>query len=124
MLKKLTQAYNSSKKTANVKITLDEQVSQYLENYTVRVSYQRIDKTSPNTTVSTVNGIINSDSTVSVELTDKYTTGQKRLIIPEAATRLIVDDQTNTLSTKPRDIERSISTDDKRIDPKQIIWNL
>ncbi|WP_337898037.1 hypothetical protein, partial [Mesomycoplasma ovipneumoniae] len=119
-VKKIESAYNSSKKTANVKITLDDQVAQYLENYTVRVSYQRIDKTSPNTTVASVNGIINSDSTVSVELTDKYTTGQKRLIIPEAATRLTVDAQTNTLSAKPRDIERSISTEDKRIDQNKL----
>ncbi|WP_341495412.1 hypothetical protein [Mesomycoplasma ovipneumoniae] len=119
-VKKIDSTYNSSKKTANVKITLDDQVAQYLENYTVRVSYQRIDKTSRNVTVSSVNGIINSDSTVSVELTDKYTTGQKRLIIPEAATRLTVDAQTNTLSTKPRDIERSISTEDKRIDQNKL----
>ncbi|MDO6857588.1 hypothetical protein Q4504_03875, partial [Mesomycoplasma ovipneumoniae] len=119
-VKKIESAYNSSKKTANVKITLDDQVAQYLENYTVRVSYQRIDKTSRNVTVSSVNGIINSDSTVSVELTDKYTTGQKRLIIPEAATRLTVDAQTNTLSSKPSDIERSISTEDKRIDQNKL----
>ncbi|WP_044286232.1 DUF1410 domain-containing protein [Mesomycoplasma ovipneumoniae] len=119
-VKKIESAYNSSKKTANVKITLDDQVAQYLENYTVKVSYQRIDKTNANTTVSSVNGIINSDSTVSVELTDKYTTGQKRLIIPEAATRLTVDAQTNTLSAKPRDIERSISTEDKRIDQNKL----
>ncbi|WP_337902246.1 hypothetical protein, partial [Mesomycoplasma ovipneumoniae] len=44
-VKKIDSTYNSSKKTANVKITLDDQVAQYLENYTVRVSYQRIDKT-------------------------------------------------------------------------------
>ncbi|MDW2912432.1 hypothetical protein, partial [Mesomycoplasma ovipneumoniae] len=120
-VKKIESAYNSSKKTANVKITLDDQVAQYLENYTVRVSYQRIDKTSPNTTVSTVEGIINSDSTVSVELTDNYTTGQKRLIIPEAATRLRVDRDTNTLSSgKPQDIERSVSTEDKRIDQNKL----
>ncbi len=77
-VKKIESNYNSSKKTANVKITLDDQVAQYLENYTVRVSYQRIDKTNAHTTVASVNGIINSDSTVSVELTDKYTTGQKK----------------------------------------------
>ncbi|MDW2931468.1 hypothetical protein [Mesomycoplasma ovipneumoniae] len=120
-VKKIDSTYNSSKKTANVKLTLDEQVAQYLENYTVRVSYQRIDKTSPNTTVSTVEGIINSDSTVSVELTDNYTTGQKKLIIPEAATRLRVDRDTNTLSSgKPQDIERSVSTEDKRIDQNKL----
>ncbi|WP_341495407.1 hypothetical protein [Mesomycoplasma ovipneumoniae] len=120
-VKKIESNYNSSKKTANVKLTLDEQVAQYLENYTVRVSYQRIDKTSPNTTVSTVEGIINSDSTVSVELTDNYTTGQKRLIIPEAATRLRVDRDTNTLSSgKPQDIERSVSTEVKNIDPNKL----
>ncbi|WP_341517456.1 hypothetical protein [Mesomycoplasma ovipneumoniae] len=120
-VKKIESAYNSSKKTANVKITLDDQVAQYLENYTVRVSYQRIDKTSSNTTVASVNGIINSDSTVSVELSGNYTdANQKRLIIPEASTRLTVDAQTNTLSTKPRDIERSISTEDKRIDQNKL----
>ncbi|MDW2918741.1 hypothetical protein, partial [Mesomycoplasma ovipneumoniae] len=119
-VKKIESNYNSSKKTANVKITLDDQVAQYLENYTVKVSYQRIDKTNRNVTTSTVNGIINSDSTVSVELTDNYTNGQKRLIIPEAATRLIVNSDTNTLSSKPHDIERSISTEDKRIDPNKL----
>ncbi|MDW2923044.1 hypothetical protein R7X40_03045, partial [Mesomycoplasma ovipneumoniae] len=120
-VKKIESAYNSSKKTANVKLTLDDQVAQYLENYTVRVSYQRIDKTNANTTVASVNGIINSDSTVSVELTDNYTTGQKRLIIPEAATRLRVDRDTNTLSSgKPQDIERSVSTEDKRIDQNKL----
>ncbi len=119
-VKKIDSTYNSSKKTANVKITLDDQVAQYLENYTVRVSYQRIDKTSRNVTTSTVNGIINSDSTVSVELTDKYTNGQKTLIIPEAATRLRVDRDTNTLSTKPQGIERSISTEDKIIDQNKL----
>ncbi|MDW2913113.1 hypothetical protein R7U62_03300, partial [Mesomycoplasma ovipneumoniae] len=120
-VKKIESNYNSSKKTANVKITLDDQVAQYLENYTVKVSYQRIDKTNRNVTTSTVNGIINSDSTVSVELTDNYTTGQKRLIIPEAATRLRVDRDTNTLSSgKPQDIERSVSTEDKRIDQNKL----
>ncbi|MDW2911002.1 hypothetical protein, partial [Mesomycoplasma ovipneumoniae] len=99
---------------------LDDQVAQYLENYTVRVSYQRIDKTNRNVTTSTVNGIINSDSTVSVELTDNYANGQKRLIIPEAATRLTVDADTNTLSSKPHDIERSISTEDKTIDQNKL----
>ncbi|WP_341401314.1 hypothetical protein, partial [Mesomycoplasma ovipneumoniae] len=119
-VKKIESAYNSSKKTANVKITLDDQVAQYLENYTVRVSYQRIDKTNRNVTVSTVDGIINSDSTVSVELTDKYTTGQKRLIIPEAATRLTVAADTNTLSSKPQNIERSISTKNKEINQNKL----
>ncbi|MDW2922931.1 hypothetical protein R7X40_02420, partial [Mesomycoplasma ovipneumoniae] len=119
-VKKIDSTYNSNKKTANVKITLDDQVAQYLENYTVRVSYQRIDKTNRNVTTSTVNGIINSDSTVSVELTDNYANGQKRLIIPEAATRLTVDADTNTLSSKPHDIERSISTEDKTIDQNKL----
>ncbi|WP_337903603.1 hypothetical protein, partial [Mesomycoplasma ovipneumoniae] len=119
-VKKIDSSYNASKKTANVKITLDEQVSQYLENYTVRVSYQRIDKTDRNVTTSTVNGIINSDSTVSVELTDSYTTGQKRLIIPEAATRFSVDNQTNTLSTKPQNVEGSVSTEVKTINPNKL----
>ncbi|MDW2925862.1 hypothetical protein [Mesomycoplasma ovipneumoniae] len=119
-VKKIESNYNSSKKTANVKLTLDDQVAQYLENYTVRVSYQRIDKTNRNVTTSTVNGIINSDSTVSIELTDNYANGQKRLIIPEAATRLTVDADTNTLSSKPHDIERSISTEDKTIDQNKL----
>ncbi|MHA0283376.1 hypothetical protein ACXYWU_03455, partial [Mesomycoplasma ovipneumoniae] len=120
-VKKIDSTYNSNKKTANVKITLDDQVAQYLENYTVRVSYQRIDKTNANTTVASVNGIINSDSTVSIELSGNYTdANQKRLIIPEAAIRLTVDRDTNTLSSKPRDIERSISTEDKRIDQNKL----
>ncbi|WNM16204.1 hypothetical protein [Mesomycoplasma ovipneumoniae] len=122
-VKKIESNYNSSKKTANVKITLDEQVSQYLENYTVRVSYQRIDKTSPNTTVASVNGIINSDSTVSVELTDNYTTAnQKRLIIPEAKTTLTVDAQTNTLNSKVTNPESNsnISTENKTINQNKL----
>ncbi|MDO6829977.1 hypothetical protein [Mesomycoplasma ovipneumoniae] len=120
-VKKIESNYNSSKKTANVKITLDDQVAQYLENYTVRVSYQRIDKTSPNTTVASVNGIINSDSTVSVELSGKYTTpNQKTLIIPEAHTNFRVDGQTNTLSSKPQGVERSVSTEVKRIDQNKL----
>ncbi|WP_341491260.1 hypothetical protein [Mesomycoplasma ovipneumoniae] len=120
-VKKIDSTYNSSKKTANVKITLDDQVAQYLENYTVRVSYQRIDKTGRSTTVSSVNGIINSDSTVSVELTDNYTNAnQKTLIIPEASTRFSVDNQTNTLSSKPQNVEGSVSTEVKRIDPNKL----
>ncbi|WP_341492471.1 hypothetical protein [Mesomycoplasma ovipneumoniae] len=120
-VKKIDSTYNSSKKTANVKITLDDQVAQYLENYTVRVSYQRIDKTSPNTTVSTVEGIINSDSTVSVELSGNYIdANQKRLIIPEAHTRFSVDTQTNTLSTKPNNVEGSVSTEVKTIDQNKL----
>ncbi|MDW2920263.1 hypothetical protein, partial [Mesomycoplasma ovipneumoniae] len=120
-VKKIESNYNSSKKTANVKITLDDQVAQYLENYTVKVSYQRIDKTNRNVTTSTVNGIINSDSTVSVELTDNYTNAnQKTLIIPEASTRFSVDNQTNTLSSKPQNVEGSVSTDVKRIDQNKL----
>ncbi|WP_337899055.1 hypothetical protein [Mesomycoplasma ovipneumoniae] len=121
-VKKIESSYNASKKTANVKLTLDEQVAQYLENYTVRVSYQRIDKTSPNTTVSSVNGIINSDSTVSVELTDNYTNGRKTLIIPEAKTTLAVAADTNTLNAKVNDPEsnRNISTDVKTINPNKL----
>ncbi|MDW2930768.1 hypothetical protein R7X80_02810 [Mesomycoplasma ovipneumoniae] len=120
-VKKIESTYNSSKKTANVKITLDEQVAQYLENYTVRVSYQRIDKTNRNVATSTVNGIINSDSTVSVELTDNYTTpNQKTLIIPEASTRFSVDNQTNTLSSKPQNVEGSVSTEVKTIDQNKL----
>ncbi|WP_158005251.1 hypothetical protein, partial [Mesomycoplasma ovipneumoniae] len=104
-----------------VKITLDDQVAQYLENYTVRVSYQRIDKTNRNTTVSSVNGIINSDSTVSVELTDNYTTAnQKRLIIPEAKTTFTVASDTNTLNAKPQNVEGSVSTEVKTIDPNKL----
>ncbi|WP_337903063.1 hypothetical protein [Mesomycoplasma ovipneumoniae] len=122
-VKKIESNYNSSKKTANVNITLDDQVAQYLENYTVRVSYQRIDKTSPNTTVASVNGIINSDSTVSVELTDNYTdAAQKKLIIPEAKTTLRVDNQTNTLNAKVNNPESNsnISTDFRRIDQNKL----
>ncbi|WP_341515216.1 hypothetical protein [Mesomycoplasma ovipneumoniae] len=119
-VKKIDSTYNSSKKTANVKITLDDQVAQYLENYTVKVSYQRIDKTNRNVTTSSVNGIINSDSTVSVELTDKYTNGQKTLIIPEASTNFRVDGQTNTLSSKPQNVEGSVSTEVKRIDQNKL----
>ncbi|MDO6826186.1 hypothetical protein Q4516_02605 [Mesomycoplasma ovipneumoniae] len=120
-VKKIESAYNSSKKTANVKITLDDQVAQYLENYTVRVSYQRIDKTSPNTTVASVNGIINSDSTVSVELSGNYTdANQKRLIIPEASTNFRVDNQTNTLLREPQGVERSVSTEVKTINQNKL----
>ncbi|WP_341508234.1 DUF1410 domain-containing protein [Mesomycoplasma ovipneumoniae] len=121
-VKKIDSNYNSNKKTANVKITLDDQVAQYLENYTVRVSYQRIDKTDRNVTTSTVNGIINSDSTVSVELTDNYTNGQKTLIIPEAKTTLAVAADTNTLNAKVNDPEsnRNISTDVKTINPNKL----
>ncbi|VEU71640.1 DUF1410 domain [Mesomycoplasma ovipneumoniae] len=119
-VKKIDSTYNSSKKTANVKITLDDQVAQYLENYTVRVSYQRIDKTSPNTTVASVNGIINSDSTVSVELTDNYNNGQKTLIVPEAKTTFTVASDTNTLNTKPQNVEGSVSTEVKTIDQNKL----
>ncbi|WP_337905166.1 hypothetical protein [Mesomycoplasma ovipneumoniae] len=119
-VKKIESAYNSSKKTANVKITLDDQVAQYLENYTVRVSYQRIDKTSSNTTVASVNGIINSDSTVSVELTDNYNNGQKTLIVPEAKTTFTVASDTNTLNTKPQNVEGSVSTEVKTIDQNKL----
>ncbi|WP_341401305.1 hypothetical protein, partial [Mesomycoplasma ovipneumoniae] len=120
-VKKIESAYNSSKKTANVKITLDDQVAQYLENYTVRVSYQRIDKTNRNVTTSTVNGIINSDSTVSVELTDNYTTpNQKTLIIPEASTNFRVDSDTNTVLRQPTNVERSISTKNKEINQNKL----
>ncbi|WP_341494794.1 hypothetical protein [Mesomycoplasma ovipneumoniae] len=120
-VKKIDSTYNSSKKTANVKITLDDQVAQYLENYTVRVSYQRIDKTSPNTIVASVNGIINSDSTVSVELSGNYTdANQKRLIIPEASTNFRVDNQTNTLLREPQGVERSVSTEVKTINQNKL----
>ncbi|MDW2911739.1 hypothetical protein R7W79_03665, partial [Mesomycoplasma ovipneumoniae] len=120
-VKKIESAYNSSKKTANVKLTLDDQVAQYLENYTVRVSYQRIDKTNRNVTTSTVEGIINSDSTVSVELTDNYTTpNSKTLIIPEASTRLTVNSETNTISSKVNSPENNISTENKVIDPNKL----
>ncbi|MHA0315982.1 hypothetical protein ACXYVG_04020, partial [Mesomycoplasma ovipneumoniae] len=119
-VKKIDSSYNASKKTANVKLTLDEQVAQYLENYTVRVSYQRIDKTNANTTVASVNGIINSDSTVSVELTDNYTNGQKTLIIPEAKTTFTVASDTNTLNAKPQNVEGSVSTDVRTIDQNKL----
>ncbi|WP_341493740.1 hypothetical protein [Mesomycoplasma ovipneumoniae] len=120
-VKKIESNYNSTNKTANVKITLDEQVAQYLENYTVKVSYQRIDKTNANTTVSSVNGIINSDSTVSVVFDDNYTdAGQKSLILPEAATNLTVDSETNTLSSQPQNVEQSVSNQNKVIDPNKL----
>ncbi|MDW2925895.1 hypothetical protein, partial [Mesomycoplasma ovipneumoniae] len=120
-VKKIESNYNSSKKTANVKITLDDQVAQYLENYTVRVSYQRIDKTNANTTVASVNGIINSDSTVSVELTDNYTTpNSKTLIVPEAKTTFTVDRDTNTVLRKPQNVEGSVSTDVRTINPNKL----
>ncbi|WP_069098739.1 DUF1410 domain-containing protein [Mesomycoplasma ovipneumoniae] len=120
-VKKIESNYNSTNKTANVKITLDEQVAQYLENYTVKVSYQRIDKTNVNTTVSSVNGIINSDSTVSVVFEDNYTdSSQKSLILPEAATSLNVDSETNTLSTQLQNVEQSVSTQNKAIDQNKL----
>ncbi|WP_341491764.1 DUF1410 domain-containing protein [Mesomycoplasma ovipneumoniae] len=120
-VKKIESNYNSKSKTANVKITLDEQVAQYLENYTVKVSYQRIDKTNANTTVSSVNGIINSDSTVSVVFDDNYTdSNQKSLILPEAPTSFSVDSETNTLSSQPRDVEQSVSNENKVIDPNKL----
>ncbi|WNM14660.1 hypothetical protein [Mesomycoplasma ovipneumoniae] len=120
-VKKIESNYNSTNKTANVKITLDEQVAQYLENYTVKVSYQRIDKTNANTTVSSVNGIINSDSTVSVVFDDNYTdSSQKSLILPEAATNLTVDSETNTLSSQPQNVEQSVSNGNKAIDQNKL----
>ncbi|MDW2917452.1 hypothetical protein R7U64_03750, partial [Mesomycoplasma ovipneumoniae] len=120
-VKKIESNYNSSKKTANVKLTLDDQVAQYLENYTVKVSYQRIDKTNRNVTTSTVNGIINSDSTVSVELTDNYTTpNSKTLIVPEAKTTFTVDPDTNTVLRKPQNVEGSVSTDVRTINPNKL----
>lgn len=120
-VKKIESNYNSTNKTANVKITLDEQVAQYLENYTVKVSYQRIDKTNANTTVSSVNGIINSDSTVSVVFDDNYTdSSQKSLILPEAATSLAIDPDTNTLSNQPGNVEQSVSTQNKAIDNSKL----
>ncbi|WNM14521.1 hypothetical protein [Mesomycoplasma ovipneumoniae] len=120
-VKKIESNYNSTNKTANVKITLDEQVAQYLENYTVKVSYQRIDKTNANTTVSSVNGIINSDSTVSVVFDDNYTDAdQKSLILPEAATNLTVDSETNTLSSQPQNVEQSVSNQNKTIDQNKL----
>ncbi|WP_337898450.1 hypothetical protein [Mesomycoplasma ovipneumoniae] len=120
-VKKIESNYNSTNKTANVKITLDEQVAQYLENYTVKVSYQRIDKTNANVTTSSVDGIINSDSTVSVVFDDNYTdSSQKSLILPEAATSLSVDPETNTLSSQLQNVEQSVSTQNKAIDPNKL----
>ncbi|MDW2852623.1 hypothetical protein [Mesomycoplasma ovipneumoniae] len=120
-VKKIESNYNSTNKTANVKITLDEQVAQYLENYTVKVSYQRIDKTNANTTVSSVNGIINSDSTVSVVFDDNYTdSSQKSLILPEASTTLTVDSETNTLSSQPQNVEQRVSNQNKTIDQNKL----
>ncbi|WNM15502.1 hypothetical protein [Mesomycoplasma ovipneumoniae] len=120
-VKKIESAYNSSKKLLMLKLPLMIKLPQYLENYTVRVSYQRIDKTNANTTVASVNGIINSDSTVSVELSGNYTdANQKDLLYQRLLQDLTVDCDTNTLSSKPRDIEQSISTQDKRIDQNKL----
>ncbi|WP_341491646.1 hypothetical protein [Mesomycoplasma ovipneumoniae] len=89
-VKKIDSTYNSKSKTANVKITLDEQVAQYLENYTVKVSYQRIDKTNANVTTSSVNGIINSDSTVSVVFEDTYTDSSQKPYLFQMQIQLLI----------------------------------
>ncbi|MDW2898292.1 DUF1410 domain-containing protein [Mesomycoplasma ovipneumoniae] len=121
-VKKIESNYNSTNKTANVKITLDEQVAQYLENYTVKVSYQRIDKTNANVTTSSVDGIINSDSTVSVVFDDNYTdAGQKTLSLPNAdATTNSIDPNTNTISSEIANPETSIATESKTIDNSKL----
>ncbi len=121
-VKKIDSTYNSKNKTANVKITLDEQVAQYLENYTVKVSYQRIDKTNANVTTSSVNGIINSDSTVSVVFDDNYTDlNQKILSFPNAnTTSNSIDQETNTISSEIQNPETTITNESKTIDNSKL----
>ncbi|WP_341500914.1 hypothetical protein [Mesomycoplasma ovipneumoniae] len=116
-VKKIDSTYNSKSKTANVKITLDEQVAQYLENYTVKVSYQRIDKTNANVTTSSVDGIINSDSTVSVVFEDNYTDlSQKTLSFPNAnTTSHSINEETNTISSEIQNPETTITNESKTI---------
>ncbi|MDW2892892.1 hypothetical protein R7W54_02805 [Mesomycoplasma ovipneumoniae] len=121
-VKKIESNYNSKNKTANVKITLDEQVAQYLENYTVKVSYQRIDKTNANVTTSTVDGIINSDSTVSVVFEDNYTDlNQKTLSFPNAnTTSNSINEETNTISSEIQNPETSITNQQQTIDNSKL----
>ncbi|MDW2906454.1 hypothetical protein R7V41_02360, partial [Mesomycoplasma ovipneumoniae] len=121
-VKKIDSTYNSKNKTSNVKITLDEQVAQYLENYTVKVSYQRIDKTNTNVITSTVDGIINSDSTVSVVFDDNYTdSSQKTLSFPNAnTTSNSINEETNTISSEIPNPETTITNESKTIDNSKL----
>ncbi|WNM13186.1 hypothetical protein [Mesomycoplasma ovipneumoniae] len=121
-VKKIDSTYNSKSKTANVKITLDEQVAQYLENYTVKISYQRIDKTNANVTTSSVDGIINSDSTVSVVFDDNYTDlSQKTLSFPNAnTTSHSINEETNTISSEIPNPETSITNQQQTIDNSKL----
>ncbi|MDW2871235.1 hypothetical protein R7V45_03780, partial [Mesomycoplasma ovipneumoniae] len=121
-VKKIDSTYNSKSKTANVKITLDEQVAQYLENYTVKVSYQRIDKTNAKVTTSSVDGIINSDSTVSLVFEDNYTdSNQKTLSFPNAnTTSHSINEETNTISSEIPNPETSITNESKTIDNSKL----
>ncbi|XBE77863.1 hypothetical protein VQY16_02775 [Mesomycoplasma ovipneumoniae] len=120
---KIDSSFNSTNKTANVKITLDDKTAQYLENYTAKISYQRIDKVDNSVPVSTVEGIINSDGTISVVLQDNYENSaqsQKTITLPEAATSISVDSDTNTVSSKLSNIETSITSSSKNIDQNKL----
>ncbi|WP_341500897.1 hypothetical protein [Mesomycoplasma ovipneumoniae] len=120
---KIDSSFNSTNKTANVKITLDDKTAQYLENYTAKISYQRIDKVNTSVPVSTVEGIINSDGTISVVLQDIYENNaqsQKTISLPEAATSISIDAETNTVNSKPSNIETSVNTSSKNIDQNKL----
>ncbi|WP_218836571.1 hypothetical protein [Mesomycoplasma ovipneumoniae] len=120
---KIDSSFNSTNKTANVKITLDDKTAQYLENYTAKISYQRIDKVNTSVPVSTVEGIINSDGTISVVLQDNYENNaqsQKTISLPEAATSISIDSETNTVNSKPSNIETNITSSTKTIDQNKL----
>ncbi|MDW2835718.1 hypothetical protein R7U59_02475 [Mesomycoplasma ovipneumoniae] len=120
---KIDSSFNSTNKTANVKITLDDKTAQYLENYTAKISYQRIDKVNTSVPISTVEGIINSDGTISVVLQDNYENSaqsQKTISLPEAATSIFVDQDTNTVSSKISNIETNITSSSKTIDQNKL----
>ncbi|MCP9306785.1 DUF1410 domain-containing protein [Mesomycoplasma ovipneumoniae] len=120
---KIDSSFNSTNKTANVKITLDDKTAQYLENYTAKISYQRIDKVNSSVPISTVEGIINSDGTISVVLQDNYENSaqsQKTISLPEAATSISIDAETNTVNSKPSNIETNITSSTKNIDQNKL----
>ncbi|XBE77847.1 hypothetical protein VQY16_02670 [Mesomycoplasma ovipneumoniae] len=120
---KIDSSFNSTNKTANVKITLDDKTAQYLENYTAKISYQRIDKVNTSVPVSTVEGIINSDGTISVVLQDNYENNaqsQKTISLPEAGTSISIDAETNTVNSKPSNIETNITSSTKNIDQNKL----
>uniref|UniRef100_UPI00083E7322 hypothetical protein n=1 Tax=Mesomycoplasma ovipneumoniae TaxID=29562 RepID=UPI00083E7322 len=120
---KIDSSFNSTNKTANVKITLDDKTAQYLENYTAKISYQRIDKVNTSVPVSTVEGIINSDGTISVVLQDNYENNaqsQKTISLPEAGTSISIDAETNTVNSKITNIETSVNTSSKNIDQNKL----